>query len=103
MDLGFLAEYAVPTIMIFCLCIGFIIKNAITTDKINKFIPLIVGAIGGLMNIWINKDITPDIITTGIFSGLSSTGFYELFKKFKRYRISNRLWIYGGFTLSKYK
>ena len=69
MDLGFLAEYAVPTIMIFCLCIGFIIKNVITTDKINKFIPLIVGAIGGLMNIWINKDITRDIITTGIFSG----------------------------------
>lgn len=82
MDLGFLAEYAVPTIMVLCLCIGFIIKNAITTDKINKFIPLIVGTIGGLMNIWINKDITPDIITTGIFSGLSSTGFYELFKKF---------------------
>lgn len=79
MDLSFLADYAIPLVAVFCLCIGYILKNLIPTDKINKFIPLIMGACGLLMNIWINMGISPTIVVTGIFSGLASTGMYEAF------------------------
>ena len=36
--------------------------------------------IGIILNIWINKSITPDILLAGMFSGLSSTGLHQTFK-----------------------
>ena len=51
MDLSFLTEYAVPVIVGICLCIGYIIKNIIPDEKVNKFIPLIMGIIGVGLNI----------------------------------------------------
>lgn len=81
MDLSFLTEYAIPVIVGICLCIGFILKNAIKTDAINRFIPLIMAVIGLGLSIWIaNGCITPEIILKGLFSGLASTGLYEAFK-----------------------
>ena len=79
----FLTEYSIPVIVGICLCVGFILKNVITTDKINKFIPLIVGVLGVVMNSWLNTwTITPDILLAGLFSGLASTGMHQLFKQF---------------------
>lgn len=80
MDLGFLTEYAVPIIVGICLCIGYILKNAIITDKINKYIPLIMGVIGLGLNVWMNMAFTPTIVLGGLFSGLASTGLYEMFR-----------------------
>ena len=79
----FLNEYSVPVIVGICLCIGFILKNLVTTDKINKFIPLIVAVIGVVVNAWLNTwTITPEILLSGMFSGLASTGMHQLFKQF---------------------
>lgn len=79
----FLTEYSVPVIVGICLCVGFILKNVITTDKINKFIPLIVTIIGVVVNAWLNAwTITPEILLSGMFSGLASTGMHQLFKQF---------------------
>lgn len=80
MDLGFLAEYAVPIIVGICLCIGYMLKNVIKTDKINSFIPVIMGVLGVGLNIWINGKFTPEILLGGLISGLASTGCYEVFK-----------------------
>lgn len=80
MDLGFLTEYAVPVIVGICLCIGYIIKNIIPDEKVNRFIPLIMGIIGVGLNIWITKSVTAEILLGGLFSGLGSTGLYELFR-----------------------
>lgn len=80
MDLGFLAEFAVPLIVGICLCFGYILKNVITTNKINKYIPLIMGVTGIVINVWINMAFTPEILLAGVFSGLASTGLYEVFK-----------------------
>lgn len=81
MDLSFLTEYAMPVIVGICLCIGFILKNAVTTDKVNKFIPLIMATIGLVLSMWISKwNVTPEVILKGLFSGLASTGLYEAFK-----------------------
>lgn len=79
-DLGFMAEYAIPIIVGICICIGYIIKNIIPTDKINRFIPLIMGVIGVLLNYWINNAFTAEILLGGLFSGLASTGLYEMFR-----------------------
>jgi hypothetical protein len=79
-DLGFMAEYAIPIIVGICICIGYIIKNIIPTDKINRFIPLIMGVIGVLLNYWINNTFTAEILLGGLFSGLASTGLYEMFR-----------------------
>ena len=79
----FLNEYSVPVIVGICLCIGFILKNLVTTDKINKFIPLIVAVIGVVVNAWLNAwTVTPEILLSGMSSGLASTGMHQLFKQF---------------------
>ena len=80
MDITFLAEFAVPIIVGICLCIGYIIKNMIPSDGINKYIPLIMGALGVALNVWINLGITPQILLGGLFSGLASTGMHQVFK-----------------------
>lgn len=81
MDLTFLANFAVPIIVGVCLCVGYVIKNVITTDTINKYIPLIMAVLGVVLNIWVNMAFTPEILLGGMFSGLASTGLYEAFKQ----------------------
>lgn len=81
MDLSFLNEYAVPIIIGVCLCIGYILKNIVPSDKINSYIPLIMGVIGVLLNVWMNFHFTPEILLAGLFSGLASTGLHQLFKQ----------------------
>lgn len=80
MDLGFLNDYVVLVIVGICLCIGYILKNLVPSDKVNKYIPLIMGLLGLGLNIWICAAFTPDVILGGLFSGLASTGLYEAFK-----------------------
>ena len=81
MDLKFLLEFVVLIIVGICLCIGFILKNLVPSEKINKYIPLIMGVIGLVLNMWMNGwQITPSILLGGLFSGLASTGLYEAFR-----------------------
>lgn len=80
MNLDFLLEYFVPIIAGICVCIGYILKNLIKTDKINRFIPLIVGVLGVIIAIWTYGAFTPQVLLMGLFSGLASTGLYEMFK-----------------------
>lgn len=78
----FLTQFSIPVIVGICLCVGYILKNVVPIDKINKFIPLIMGAMGLGLNIWINLSISPEIILGGLVSGLASTGLYEAFHQF---------------------
>lgn len=79
----FLENYMVLIIIGICLCVGYIIKNIFPGDKINKFIPLIMGALGVVINLWLNKmNFTPEILLGGLVSGLSSTGMHQAFKQF---------------------
>ena len=79
-NITFLTEFAVPIIVGICLCVGYIVKNMIPSDGINKYIPLIMGALGVALNVWINLGITPQILLGGLFSGLASTGLHQVFK-----------------------
>ena len=78
----FLTQYSSPIIVGICLCIGYILKNVIPTDVLNKFIPLIVAILGIGLNCWMTLDISPEILLVGMFSGLASTGLHQAFKKF---------------------
>lgn len=81
MDLAILTDYINVVILGICLCVGYIIKNIVPTDKFNKYIPLIVGVLGMILAIInnINKVILEPVLM-GLLSGLASTGLYETFK-----------------------
>ena len=59
--------------------ICFIIKNIIG-EKYDKYIPLIAGILGVLLNWWVAKEMTPLVLTQGLVSGLGATGMWELVK-----------------------
>lgn len=80
--MDFLNDYIVLVVVAICLCVGYVLKNIVTTDKVNKFIPLIMAVLGIAINIWINGIITPEILLGGMVSGLASTGMYEVFHQF---------------------
>ena len=78
----FLNQFSIPVIVGICLCVGYMLKNVVTTDKVNKFIPLIMGVLGLGLNMWISLGVSPEIILGGLVSGLASTGLYEAFRQF---------------------
>lgn len=81
--MDFLNEYLVLIVVGVCLCIGYVIKNLIPGDKINRFIPLIMAVLGVLLNVWLNGfAFTPEILLGGLASGLASTGLHQAFKQF---------------------
>lgn len=81
MNIEFLQDYIVLIVVGICLCIGYILKNVVTTEKVNRFIPLVMGLLGIALNVWVNAfTFTPEVLLGGLFSGLASTGLYELFK-----------------------
>lgn len=79
MDLGFLTEYVLPIILGICLCVGYILKNVVPNENVNRFIPLIMGILGVVLNVWINMSFTAEILLGGLFSGLASTGLHQIF------------------------
>ena len=80
----FLNQFSAPVVTGICLCIGYIIKNLIPSERVNKFIPLISGLIGVGLNAWLEMGMSPQIILTGLLSGLASTGLYEAFHQFRK-------------------
>lgn len=81
--MDFLNDYVVAVVMAVCLCVGYILKNIVPTEKIDKYIPLIMGVLGVVINLWANGfTFTPDVLLGGLASGLASTGMYEAFHQF---------------------
>ena len=79
----FLNDYLVLVVVGTCLCVGYVIKNLVPTETVNRFIPLIMAALGTALNVWLNGfAVTPDILLGGLVSGFASTGMYELFSQF---------------------
>lgn len=82
----FLNQYVVILIMAICVAIGYIIKHSMTFIN-NKYIPLIMGVLGVVLNIWLNSwSFSPEILLGGLASGLASTGAFELTKNLKEKR-----------------
>lgn len=72
-----LNDYIVVLVMAICLAIGYIIKHFLPMD--NKWIPLIMGCLGVLINVWVNAwGFTPEVLLGGLASGLAATGAFEM-------------------------
>lgn len=79
MGIEFLAEYMVPVIMGICLMVGYIVKHWVS-DVENRIIPTLCAVLGVLVALWINwGNITPEVILSGLASGLASTGLHQAF------------------------
>lgn len=79
----FLNDYVVLIVVGICLCVGYVMKNLVPSDKVNKFIPLTMMVLGIIINVWVNGfAFTPEILLGGMASGLASTGMHQLFKQF---------------------
>ena len=79
----FISEYISVIALVAALCVGYILKNLVPSDEVNKFIPLIAAVVGLVICLWeANFVATPETVVTGIVSGLASTGLYEAFKNF---------------------
>ena len=59
------------------LIIGFVVKHAVPAIP-NRFIPLICGVIGLGVNLWVNWTVTPEVIVSGLVSGVAATGMFEM-------------------------
>ncbi len=79
----FLNDYIVLIVMGICLCVGYVLKNVVPSQKVNKYIPLIMAVLGVFLNVWVSGfTFSPKILLGGLVSGLASTGMHQLFKKF---------------------
>ena len=75
-----LSRYVVLLVLAICLCLGYIIKHSITFIP-NKYIPLIMGVAGVILNLWLNSwTFTPEVLLGGLASGLASTGTHQLIR-----------------------
>lgn len=78
----FLTEYMVPVIVGICLCAGYIVKHWVK-DIDNKIIPTLCAILGVVVAVWINwGNITPEVILSGLASGLASTGLHQAIKQY---------------------
>ena len=81
--MDFLNDYVVMIVAGICLCIGYVLKHVIPSEKINKFIPLIMAVLGVVLNVWYNGFVfSPEVLLGGLVSGLASTGMHQAFKQF---------------------
>lgn len=80
-DISWLTAYLDFVIVGICIVIGLLVKHC--TPLENKYIPLIVAVAGLLIAVWSHwgEGITPVVLLGGLFSGLASTGFHQVFKQ----------------------
>lgn len=81
--MDFLNDYLVLIVVGICLCVGYVIKHIVPSDKVNRYIPLCMAVLGVIMNAWLNGfAFTPEIFLGGMASGLASTGMHQMFTQF---------------------
>lgn len=80
MNLGFLAEYYMPIVVVACLIVGYVIKQSLDFIP-NKYIPLILAILGAVVACLVNSIVDLNTVVYGAFSGLASTGLHQAFTK----------------------
>lgn len=73
-----LNDYIVILVVGICLAVGYIIKHSLNFIP-NKYIPLVMGILGIILNVWLcDWSFSPEILLGGLASGLASTGAFEM-------------------------
>lgn len=84
MELAYLNELISPVAMGLALVIGFLIKYAITNEKINRFIPIICAVVGVVVVACVDIPLGAFSVYSvlgGAISGLAATGLFEAFRQ----------------------
>lgn len=81
-SLEVLTNYVNIMILALCLGFGYIIKNSISAIP-NRLIPAILSVLGIILNIWMCGTFTPEVLLTGLSSGLAATGAFEFVRNLK--------------------
>ena len=77
--MDFLNGYTIPVIVGICLIVGYIVKHWVK-DVDNKIIPTLCAILGVVVAFWMNwGNITPEVVLSGLASGLASTGLHQAF------------------------
>lgn len=79
MQLSELLQYVNMVTLGICLCVGYVLKSIFSKFP-NRWIPVVMLALGVVVNIVMFHDLRPANILSGMISGLVSTGSYEVFK-----------------------
>lgn len=77
MDLEFIVDMYIPVVMVICLCIGFVMHKFLPTD--NKWIPLTLMILGGVLACLANWGISINHIAAGMVTGLAAVGLHQVF------------------------
>ena len=77
-DVSLLTEYFVPIVAAVCLIIGYLIKTC--TPITNKYIPLILAAVGIAANIFNSGTFNLTVFIGGAYTGLAATGLHSAFR-----------------------
>ena len=63
----FISEYISVIALVAALCVGYILKNLVPNEEVNKFIPLIAAVVGLVICLWEAGWIaTPETVVMGI-------------------------------------
>lgn len=79
MNLDFISKLFIPMVLVFCLCIGYLMKNYMPSD--NKIIPTVLFLIGCICGV-ICLGVNFDSVVRGGLTGLASVGLHQAFKQF---------------------
>lgn len=81
MDFTVLTEHFVLVVLVACLVIGYILKNATIFKRVpNNDIPAILAVLGAVINVIVGG-ISVESVVYGAVMGLASTGLHQSFKQ----------------------
>lgn len=82
MSIEFLMDYQIPLVLLACLCVGYCIKHIKWLDRVsNEYIPAILAILGGVLACVNASEITLELVVSGCFTGLASTGLHQMFSQ----------------------
>lgn len=77
----FLNDYIAVIALVAALCVGYVVRNVITNEQVNRFIPAICALTGVVVLLWdANWVATPQLVVAGMMSGIAASGLYDQFK-----------------------
>lgn len=80
MTIEILKAMFIPTVVIICLVVGFLIKHVVPSKAADRWIPVIVALLGAVLAC-IVLGVNLDAIAAGLISGLGSVGMHQLVKQ----------------------
>lgn len=83
--------FVVPMALAGAFVVGYVVKNFLPNDQVNKFIPAICAVVGAILTCWMNMSITAELVVQGLVSGAAATTLYEQYKNMQLYGLEKKI------------